>query len=110
MINILLLRNDCVLWPILITLFCDVTVFVLDTQQNSYSISHYAALRLHGDCMDSDGVVTVVNCWQHGDWGANGSVHVVTVLPAVNNSDYCVTVQSPGSHSAPQWLVTDGIE
>ena len=34
---------------------------------------------------------TCCNCWQHSDWANNGSA--VTVLPAVNNSDYKVTVQ-----------------
>ena len=37
---------------------------------------------------DSDGVVTVDNCQQHGDY----TVDLVTVLPAVNNGDYAVTV------------------
>ena len=46
--------------------------------------------------LDSDGVISVDNYWQHGDWAANGSV--VTVLPALNNSDYTVTVQSLCSH------------
>ena len=44
--------------------------------------------------LDSADVVTVDNCRQHGDGAANGSV--VTMQPAVNNSD--VTVQSPCSH------------
>ena len=48
--------------------------------------------------LDTDSLVTVGNCRQHGDWAANGSV--VTVLPGVKNSDYTVTVQSPCSHSA----------
>ena len=64
------------------------------TQQNSYSISHLLGTVttwwLHSD---SD----IDNCWQHGDWAANGSV--VIVLPAVNNSDYSVTVQSLCSNS-----------
>ena len=56
--------------------------------------------------LDSDYVVTVVNCQQNGDYTAIGSS--VTVLPAVNNSDYyTLTVQSPWSHFA--YLVTDGI-
>ena len=50
-----------------------------------------------------NGVVTMVNYQQHGDWGAND--FVVTVVPAVNNSDYTVTVQSPDSHSAAYWLM-----
>ena len=46
--------------------------------------------------LDSDGVVTVVNYWQHIDYTAIGSS--VAVLPAVNNSDYPVAVQSLCSH------------
>ena len=64
------------------------------TQENSYFISHQ--LGTVTTWLDSDGVVIVNNCQQHGDWAANGSV--VTVLPAVNNGDYTVTVQSLCSH------------
>ena len=56
------------------------------TSQNSYSISHYAALWLYTWWLDSDGIVTAVNCRQHDDWAANGSV--VTVQPAANNGNY----------------------
>ena len=45
---------------------------------------------------DSESVVTVNNYRQHGDRAANDSV--VTMLPAVVNGDYTVTVQSTCSH------------
>ena len=50
--------------------------------------------------LDSDSVVivTFVNCRQHGDYTAIGSL--VTVLPSVHNSDYPVTVQWPCSRCA----------
>ena len=63
------------------------------TQQNSYSISHYAALWLYGTWLDSYRVVTIANCRQHGDYNAICSS--VTVLPAVYNGDCAVTVKSP---------------
>ena len=53
--------------------------FQPNTAKLQDSISHYAALWLHG----SDGIVTLVNCRQHSDYIAIGSS--VTVLPAVNN-------------------------
>ena len=46
--------------------------------------------------LDSNSKVTVVNCRQHGDWAANGSV--VTVLPAINNIDF--TDQSPSIYTS----------
>ena len=61
-----------------------------------YSISNYDALRLQDD-WTVKGVVTVVNCRQHIDYNAIGSS--VTVLLAVNNGDYTITIQSPCSHS-----------
>ena len=64
---------------------------------NSYSISH-PRCTVTTRWLDSDGVVTGDKCQQHG---------AVTLLAAVNNSDYTVTVQSPCSHCAA-W-VTDGI-
>ena len=66
------------------------------TQQNSFSISPLLSTVTKW-WLDSDSVVNIANWWQHGDWAVNGSV--VTVLPAVNNIDYIVTAQSPGSHS-----------
>ena len=67
------------------------TTLEYHTQQKSYSISHLlgtvTTLRLDSDC-----VVSVDNCRQIGDRAANGSV--VTMLPAVVNSHYTVTVQS----------------
>ena len=42
--------------------------------------------------LDSDSIVTVINCRQHSDWAANGCV--VTVLPAASNGDYSDTVWS----------------
>ena len=67
------------------------------TQQNSYSISHLLGT-VTTKWLDSDSVVTVVNCWQHGDYTAIGSL--LTVLLAVVNGDYTVTVQSLCSHCA----------
>ena len=64
----------------------------LYTQQNSYSISHLLGTVTTWR-LDSDSIVTVANCRQQGDCA------VVTVLPAVNNSDYTVTDQSLCSHS-----------
>ena len=51
----------------------------LQTQQNSYSASHL--------------LDTVTTQWLDSNC-------VVTVLPAVNNDDYTITVQSPCSHCA----------
>ena len=70
------------------------------TQQNSHSISHLLG-SVTTLWLDSDYVVTVNNCRQSGDLAANGSV--VTVLPAVDDGDYTVTVQSQCN------IVTDGI-
>ena len=67
------------------------------SQENSYSISHLLGT-VTASWLDSDGKVTIDNCRQHGDWASNGSV--VTVLPAVNNGDYTITVQSLWSHCA----------
>ena len=58
---------------------------------NSPSINHLLGT-VTTWCLDSDCVVTIVNYQQHGDWAANDSA--VTVLQAVFNSDYTVTVQS----------------
>ena len=60
------------------------------TQQNSYFLNHVLDT-VTTWWLDSDSVVTVANCQQHDDQATNGSV--VTMLPAVNNSDI-VTVQS----------------
>ena len=60
----------------------------------SFSLGTVTTQRLD---IDSDGAVTIVNSWQHGDYTPIGSS--VTVLPAVNNGDYTVTVQSPCCHS-----------
>ena len=68
-----------------------------NTLENSYSISHLLGT-VTTQWLDSDGVVTVDNCQQHGDWAANGSL--ITVPPAANNGDYTVTVQSLCSHCA----------
>ena len=70
---------------------------IINTQQNSYSLSHYTALWLHGGRRLTL-QVTVVNCRQHGDYTAFGSS--VTVQLPVNKDNYIVTVQSPCSHSA----------
>ena len=65
------------------------------TQENSYSISHLLAT-VTTQWLEGDGVVTVHNCQQHGDYTAIGSS--VTMLPAVVNYDYTITVQSLCSH------------
>ena len=65
------------------------------TQQNSYSINHLLGT-VTTQWLGGDGVVTIDNCRQHGDWAASGSV--VTVMLAVVDSD--VTVQSLCSHCA----------
>ena len=62
-----------------------------NTQQDSYSIPHLLDT-VTKQWLDSDSVVTVVKCWQHGDYTANGSY--VNLLLAVINSDYTVIVQS----------------
>ena len=77
--------------------FTSGTLQLWRTQQNSYSISHLLGT-VTTQWLDSDSVVTVDNCQQHGDWAASGSV--VTVLLAVNNGDYTVTIQSLCSHCA----------
>ena len=59
---------------------------------------------LHCDYMvDSESVVTFTNCWLLSDYTATGSL--VTLLPAVSNGDYPLTVQSLCSHSL--YLVGD---
>ena len=40
---------------------------ILITQENSYSASHLLGT-VTTQWLDSDGVVTVDNCWQHGDY------------------------------------------
>ena len=68
--------------------------WVNNTQQNSYSISHwdYKVTR------HSDSVLIVANCRQHSDYTAISSS--VTKLQAVSSDDFTVTVQSPCSHYA----------
>ena len=71
--------------------------YALNTQQNSYSISHLLdTVTTQWLDVDSDGVVTVHNCRQHGVYTAIDSS--VTVLPAVVDSDYTITIQSLCSH------------
>ena len=74
---------------------------LLLTQQNACSISNLPdPIWL----LDSDSVVSVFNYRQYGDYTAIGSS--VTMLPAVINVDYTVTVQSLPT----RWLtVTDEI-
>ena len=67
----------------------------LITQENSYSISHLLAT-VTTQWLDGDSVVTVHICKQHSDYTAIGSS--VTMLLAVVNGDYTVTVQSLCSH------------
>ena len=69
---------------------CFLLTDLMTAQQNSYCISHLLGT-VTTWWLDSDSIVTVANCRQHGDWAANCSV--VTVLLAVNNGDYTVTVQ-----------------
>ena len=67
------------------------------TQQNSYSISHLLGT-VTTLWLDSDCVVTIDNCRRHGEYTAICSS--VSVLPAVFNSQYTVTVQSQRSDCA----------
>ena len=69
-------------------------IVIFTTQQNSYSISHLLGT-VTTLWLDSDGVVTVDNCQQHGDYSWST---VVTVLPTVNNGDQTITIQSLCSH------------
>ena len=61
----------------------------MDTQKNSSSISHLLDT-VTTQLLDSVSVVTDVYCRQQGDYTAIGIP--VTVLPAVINEDYTVTV------------------
>ena len=72
------------------------------TQENSYSISHLLGT-VTTQWLESDSAVTVNNCQQPRDWATNDSV--VTVLPAISNSDYIVTIQVPRSHCVYRWLM-----
>ena len=56
--------------------------------------------------LDSDGVVTVNNCRQHGDWAANGSV--VPTLPAVNKGEWLIH-HCPVTILPQCSVVTDGM-
>ena len=58
------------------------------TLQNSHHAVHCFSYTLTTWWLDSDGVVTVINCWQHSDCCS------VTLLPAVDSSDYIVTTLS----------------
>ena len=60
------------------------------TQQSSYSVGHLLGT-VTTRWLDSDRVVTVVNCQKHGDYTVD---QVVTMLMVVSKSDYTVTVQS----------------
>ena len=66
-------------------------------QQNSYSISHLLET-VTAWWQDSDSVVTVDNCQQHSNLSCAANGSVFTVLLAVNNCDYSVTVLSPCTH------------
>ena len=74
------------------------------TQQKSYSISHLLST-VTTLWPDSDCVVTVDNCWQSGDYTAICSSD--TVLSAVFNSRYTVTIQSQCSDCAYSPIVFD---
>ena len=69
--------------------------FPTATQQNFYSISHFAALDSY---MATDTVQSLLLTTGNSDWAASDSV--VTMLLSVNNIDYTVTVQSLCSHCA----------
>ena len=66
------------------------------TQWNSYSISHQHGTKTT-QWLDSDGVVTVVNCWQHGDYTVD-QLCSHSAASSCLNCDYIphcpVTVQS----------------
>ena len=64
-------------------------VVTISYTQNSYSISHLLGTVI---TLDIDVVVTIGNCWQHGNYTVIGSY--VTVLLAVSNGDNTVTVLS----------------
>ena len=74
---------------------------VQSTQQNNYSISHLLGT-VTAQWLDSDNEVTVDNCRQHGDYTVDQlcSQSRHTMLLAIVNSDYTVTVQSLCSHCA----------
>ena len=58
----------------------------------------------------ASGVTDVINCRQHSDYmyiHGWSTVSVVTMLPAVNNCNYIVPLQSLYNHCAK--YVTDGI-
>ena len=74
----------------------------LINKQSNLNVSSYRAKLLfhqsptrHSDCIGSDGVVTLDNCWYHTAIGSS-----VTMLPAINNGEYTVTVQSLCGHCA----------
>ena len=83
-----------------ITQFCQNVIGLngkmTNTRQNSYSISHLLGT-VTTQCVVSDGVVTVDNCRQHDDYIVD-QLCSITVLPAINDDDYTVTVKSLCSH------------
>ena len=85
--------NMCMKYNVLIPcITCTVLVY---TQQNSYSLSHLIGT-VTTQWLDSDHVVTAVNCQQH----RNFTVDQLFSHSAAINSDYTVTVQSLSSHCA----------
>ena len=81
-----LVNTDVCLWNLICQRY---------TQQNSYSISHPLGA-MTTQWLDSESEVIIDNCRQHGDYTAISSLF--TMLPAVQNSDYTITFQSPCSH------------
>ena len=65
---------------------CFLSIFVMYTAK----LSPFHPSPRHVATLDSDGVVTIESCRQHSDLAAN--ISIVTVLPAINNNDYTVTV------------------
>ena len=73
----------------------DHSMLTIDYKAKLLFHSSQSLYMMHCDytVMESDSVVTV-NCWQHSDYTDIDSS--VTMLLAVGNGDYTVTVQSPG--------------
>ena len=80
-------------WPNNVPNFAKKKGSLIFTLQNSYSINpQYDTVTT--PWLDSDGVVTIVNCQQHSDYFTQLINCVFTVLLAVVKGDYTITVQS----------------
>ena len=73
----------------------DKDMLIYEKQQNSYSIRHQLVTVT---TMQWNGQWQCSHCWQYP--AAELINCVITMLPAVYNTDYTVTVQSPYSHCA----------